>query len=135
MAVEGGEAFTPWLPPASLYTFQFYLFGPLPHCRGQPLLSGQNSPQGPGIRLPASQLLPLIPPPRCKTNDTSWTLDRNSAYQGVPGRQTPEFQCLENPNMHLLILLPTGSSQFRETSFSLTICFGHLVEPVKQKQI
>ena len=87
-------------------------------------LPTQGSLQGPGIRLLASQLLPPIWPPHCKTHDTRRTLDRNPAYQGVPGRWTLSFQCLENPSVYPITLILTILWQ-RWNFFQLHLTSGH----------
>lgn len=130
MALQDRKAFTPLLPPTlSQQNFQFYQLGSPPpptySLQSRLCLPTQGSLQGPGIRLLASQLLPPIWPPHCKTNDTRRTLDRNPAYQGVPGRWTLSFQCLENPSvLYPLTLLLTTLWQHWNL-FQLHLTSGH----------
>lgn len=86
-AAQDKRAFTP-PPPALPRISSSTSSSPPPPISPLQGMAGvaQGSPQRPGITLPASQLLPPVLPPHCETNDTGWTLDRNLAYQGVPGR-------------------------------------------------
>lgn len=136
------ESFHPITPFCPFWQiFQFYLLSSTSphrhhHCKGRSRLPAQDSLQGPGIKLPVSQLLPPIPPPHCETNNTSWTLDRNPAYQRVPGRWTLGFNAWKTPvyiHSHCFPQLLHNT----ETSSSITFALVIQVFPeaLKRKQV